>query len=173
MSISLPHSLVIVIVGYTIMGLVSLSGGSHVFPSTVFFNAFLLFVLVCLPLQVIGTLVGRAFCGNPDNPCRTASIPSSIPPSPFYSNPVVITCISGILPFGCIFIEVFFVFASLWSYRYYFMYGFLIAIISILCFIPLDYSYSYSIDCSDLCVHCWNLLVVEFGKLSLVVDIAS
>lgn len=82
---------------------------------------------VGLPLHVLGTLLGRAFFGNPHNPCRTSAIPSAIPASPFYSRHGVLCVVSGILPFGCVFIEVFFVFASIWSYKYYYMYGFLLA----------------------------------------------
>ena len=36
---------------------------------------------------------------------------------------------SGLLPFGAIFIEIFFIFASIWSYKYYYVYGFLASVV--------------------------------------------
>lgn len=87
-----------------------------------------LLLFVGLPLHLLGTLLGRSLNGNPHNPCRTSAMPSAIPASPFYSRQSVLFVVSGILPFGCVFIEVFFVFASIWSYKYYYMYGFLLAV---------------------------------------------
>ena len=80
---------------------------------------------VALPLQTIGTIIGRSLRGNPNYPCRVASLPSPIPPAAFYAKPRFICLVSGLLPFGSIFIEVFFIFASIWSYKYYYVYGFL------------------------------------------------
>ena len=88
----------------------------------------LLFFCLALPLQLVGTLIGRSINGNPHNPCRVSSVPSEIPTNVWYGGPGTLVLVSGILPFGCIFVEVFFVFASIWSYKYYYMYGFLIAI---------------------------------------------
>ena len=88
----------------------------------------LLFFCLALPLQLVGTLIGRSINGNPRNPCRVSAVPSAIPTNVWYGGPGTLVLVSGILPFGCIFVEVFFVFASIWSYKYYYMYGFLIAI---------------------------------------------
>ena len=104
-------------------------GSYQSYPFKTVFILAAIFVLLCLPLQLAGTLLGRAYNGNPQYPCRTSNIPSVIPKGNCFSNPVFISLISGILPFGCIFIEVFFIFASIWSYKYYYVYGFLIAII--------------------------------------------
>ena len=97
------------------------------FPWETVFSLLCLLLVVGLPLHVLGTLLGRTVFGNPHYPCRTSAIPSAIPASPFYSRHDVLCVVSGILPFGCVFIEVFFVFASIWSYKYYYMYGFLLA----------------------------------------------
>ena len=78
-----------------------------------------------LPLHTLGTILGRSLKGNPNNPCRVASLPSPIPPAAFYARPRFICLVSGLLPFGSIFIEIFFIFASIWSYKYYYVYGFL------------------------------------------------
>ena len=38
---------------------------------------------------------------------------------------VTVTDLAGLAPFGCVFIEAYFVLSSFWGYRYYFVYGFL------------------------------------------------
>lgn len=122
--------IVIVLFSYSVITIISVKNGSYAnFPFKTILMSLGFFTLICLPLQVIGTLVGRAYNGNPNYPCRTSALPSVIPKSRFYSNPKMIDLVSGFLPFGCIFIEVFFLFASIWSYKYYYVYGFLIATI--------------------------------------------
>ena len=126
------------LLGYVLISLTNLRHGCiDAFPWSALFLFLLLFCLLCLPLHVIGTLLGRALNGNPANPCRTAAIPSPIPVAPWYYQPFWITVISGMLPFGSIFIEMFFLFASIWSYKYYFVYGFLLAILTILIIIQV------------------------------------
>lgn len=112
-------------VGVTALAVARRSVAQFPWATVLFLLALLL--AVGLPLQLLGTLLGRRLRGNPQNPCRTAAAPSAIPASPAYSRPAVLFCVSGVLPFGCVFIEVFFVFASIWSYKYYYMYGFLLA----------------------------------------------
>ena len=83
---------------------------------------------VCV-LCLLCTILGRSLRGNPCNPCRVASLPSPIAPAPFYAQPWFIVLVSGLLPFGAVFIEIFFIFASIWSYKYYYVYGFLASVI--------------------------------------------
>ena len=40
-----------------------------------------------------------------------------IPLGPWYTNPSVIIAATGILPFGSIFIEMYFIFTSFWNYK--------------------------------------------------------
>lgn len=129
---------VLALVGYVLISLTNLAYGCiDAFPWSALLLFLLLFVFVCIPLHIIGTLLGRSLNGNPNNPCRTAAIPSPIPVTPWYYQPFWITMISGMLPFGSIFIEMFFLFASIWSYKYYFVYGFLLAILTILIIIQV------------------------------------
>ena len=90
------------------------------------------FLFIALPLQLAGTVLGRNLRGNPHNPCRITAVPSSVPRAAFYATPRFIALVSGLIPFGSIFIEIFFLFASLWSYKYYYVYGFLAAMVLIL-----------------------------------------
>ena len=36
--------------------------------------------------------------------------------------------LGGLLPFGSIFIEMYFIFTSFWHYKYYYMYGFMLLV---------------------------------------------
>ena len=40
--------------------------------------------------------------------------------------PWVIVALGGILPFGSIFIEMYFIFTSFWAYKIYYVYGFML-----------------------------------------------
>lgn len=62
-------------------------------------------------------VVGRNWNGLPDNPCRVKRIPSPIPTRRWYLRPWVIALMGGLLPFGSIFIEMYFVFTSFWNYK--------------------------------------------------------
>lgn len=62
-------------------------------------------------------VVGRNWNGAPDNPCRVKRIPSPIPARKWYLQPPVIALMGGLLPFGSIFIEMYFIFTSFWNYK--------------------------------------------------------
>ena len=62
-------------------------------------------------------MVGRNWSGQPDNPCRVKRIPSPIPAKKWYLQPGVIALMGGLLPFGSIFIEMYFIFTSFWNYK--------------------------------------------------------
>ncbi|OUC48499.1 endomembrane protein 70 [Trichinella nativa] len=65
-------------------------------------------------------------------PVRTNQIPRQIPPQPFFSKPLPATVMAGILPFGSIYVQMFFMFNSLWAHLTYYMFGFLFVVYLIL-----------------------------------------
>eukprot|EP00613_Pedinella_sp_CCMP2098_P073348 CAMPEP_0171905706 /NCGR_PEP_ID=MMETSP0993-20121228/5382_1 /TAXON_ID=483369 /ORGANISM="non described non described, Strain CCMP2098" /LENGTH=599 /DNA_ID=CAMNT_0012537261 /DNA_START=22 /DNA_END=1821 /DNA_ORIENTATION=+ len=93
---------------------------------------FAIWLFVSLPLVVGGTLVGRHVGGKGDFPCRTNTIPRPIPSGPWYTAPLVVIPLTGILPFGSIFIEMYFIFTSFWNYKFYYVYGFMMLVFCIL-----------------------------------------
>ena len=120
------HPLGMVMIAYSWLSLLSLYYGAlEHFPFRNLLSVCLFLVFIALPLHTIGTILGRSLKGNPNYPCRVASLPSPIPPAPFYAKPKFVCLVSSLLPFGSIFIEVFFIFASIWWYKYYYVYGFL------------------------------------------------
>ena len=44
----------------------------------------------------------------------------------------LVTLLGGVLPFGSIFIEMYFIFTSFWAYKIYYVYGFMLLVFLIL-----------------------------------------
>lgn len=90
-----------------------------------------IWLLISLPLSVVGAYFGFR---KPriEHPVRTNQIPRQIPDQPFYLRPVPSIFMGGILPFGAIFIELYFVMNSIWFHRIYYGIGFLFLVFSVL-----------------------------------------
>ncbi|KAH9627015.1 hypothetical protein KSS87_020666, partial [Heliosperma pusillum] len=93
---------------------------------------FVIWAFISFPLALLGTVVGRNWSGAPNNPCRVKTIPRPIPEKKWYLTPSVISLMGGLLPFGSIFIEMYFVFTSFWNYKVYYVYGFMLLVFLIL-----------------------------------------
>ncbi|KAL9229060.1 hypothetical protein vseg_004576 [Gypsophila vaccaria] len=93
---------------------------------------FVIWAFISFPLALLGTVVGRNWSGAPNNPCRVKTIPRPIPEKKWYLTPSVISLMGGLLPFGSIFIEMYFVFTSFWNYKVYYVYGFMLLVFVIL-----------------------------------------
>lgn len=48
---------------------------------------------------------GRNVKGQSNNPCRVNAVPRPIPDKKWFLEPILIILLGGVLPFGCIFIE--------------------------------------------------------------------
>lgn len=83
---------------------------------------------VILPLTLIGTIIGRNTRGYTNNPCRVSPVPRPIPEKKWYMEPSVIVLLGGILPFGSISIEMYFIFTSFWTFKIYYVYGFMLLV---------------------------------------------
>ncbi|CAI5956593.1 unnamed protein product [Closterium sp. NIES-64] len=91
-----------------------------------------IWAFISFPLATLGTIVGRNWSGTPDNPCRVKTIPRPIPVKKWYLTPWVVSLMGGLLPFGSIFIEMYFIFTSFWNYKVYYVYGFMLLVFLIL-----------------------------------------
>jgi len=101
-------------------------------PLTSVLAVILMWTLVALPLCVVGTILGRNWSGTPNDPCRVNVIPRLIPDKRWFARPSVLIALGGVLPFGSIFIEMYFVFTSFWNYKFYYVYGFMFLVFVIL-----------------------------------------
>ncbi|KAG8389658.1 hypothetical protein BUALT_Bualt01G0001800 [Buddleja alternifolia] len=98
---------------------------------------FVIWAFISFPLALLGTVVGRNWSGAPNNPCRVKTIPRPIPEKKWYLTPSIISLMGGLLPFGSIFIEMYFVFTSFWNYKVYYVYGFMLLVFVILIIVTI------------------------------------
>jgi len=67
-----------------------------------------------------------------ENPVRTNQIPRQIPEQVWYMSPIFSILMGGILPFGAVFIELFFILSAIWGHQFYYIFGFLFIVFVIL-----------------------------------------
>ena len=112
------------------------------------------FVFLCMLLEQfledIGSgktkvlVVSTVFQGNYDLSFVVLSFKFSyllqhrpIPVSPWFASPSFVIPCTGLLPFGSIFIEMYFMFTAFWSYKFYYVYGFMLLVYAILAMVTL------------------------------------
>jgi transmembrane 9 superfamily protein 2/4 len=99
-------------------------GSSGAVPFTTMLVIVGIWFLISVPLSFAGSWVG--FRQQPITaPVRTNQIPRQIPPSTTYMRPIPSMLLVGILPFGAIFVELYFIMSSIWFSKVYYMFGFL------------------------------------------------
>merc|ERR1719230_1882642 len=92
-----------------------------------------MFALLCIsfPLVWVGVWLGyRRTLKDP--PVKTNMVPRVIPSQAWYLNLLSTMIIGGILPFGAVFIELYFIMSSVWLQRFYYVFGFLAMVLFIL-----------------------------------------
>jgi len=94
----------------------------------------IIWALVTLPLTIIGGIIGRNLAKGKDfdAPCRTNKIPREVPPVPWYRQGPCQVFMAGFLPFSAIYIELHYIFASVWGHKLYTLYGILFIAFSML-----------------------------------------
>jgi transmembrane 9 superfamily protein 2/4 len=93
-------------------------------PFTTMLVIILIWFVISVPLSCAGSWLGfRAAALEP--PVRTNQIPRQIPPVTTYLKPVPSMLLVGLLPFGAIFVELYFIMSSIWFSKIYYMFGFL------------------------------------------------
>ena len=90
-----------------------------------------LWIGVCAPLVAVGAYYGFK-ADEIKHPVRVTNIPRQIPPQPWYLHPIPSILVGGILPFGTVFVELFFILSSIWLDQYYYVFGFLLLVFVLL-----------------------------------------
>jgi len=106
-------------------------GSSGAIPFTTMIVLLLMWFGISVPLVFVGAFFGFKATIK-DNPVRTNEIPRQIPLQAWYMGGAFNVLMGGILPFGAIFIELFFIMTSVWLQRFYYVFGFLALVLLIL-----------------------------------------
>ncbi|CAH9086801.1 unnamed protein product [Cuscuta europaea] len=111
----------------------------------------LLWFCISVPLTLIGGLIGvRA--PHLEYPIKTNQIPREIPAQRFPTWLLVIG--AGTLPFGTLFIELFFIMSSIWLGHVYYVFGFLFVVVILLVVVCAEVS--LVLTYMQLCVEDWR-----------------
>eukprot|EP01104_Vermistella_antarctica_P015995 TRINITY_DN5360_c0_g1_i1.p1 TRINITY_DN5360_c0_g1~~TRINITY_DN5360_c0_g1_i1.p1 ORF type:complete len:590 (+),score=143.91 TRINITY_DN5360_c0_g1_i1:203-1972(+) len=91
-----------------------------------------IWTFIGFPLTVAGGIAGRRIAGPFAAPCRTKNFPREIPAVTWYRTMPVQLLAAGSLPFTAIYIELYYVFISLWGHTTYHLYTILFIVFIIL-----------------------------------------
>uniref|UniRef100_A0A803QBH5 Transmembrane 9 superfamily member n=2 Tax=Cannabis sativa TaxID=3483 RepID=A0A803QBH5_CANSA len=128
--------------------------GSHstgAIPFSLFVILLLLWFCISVPLTLVGGYFG-AKAPHIEFPVRTNQIPREIPPQKYPSWLLVLG--AGTLPFGTLFIELFFIMSSIWMGRVYYVFGFLFIVMILLVVVCAEVS--LVLTYMHLCVEDWK-----------------
>jgi transmembrane 9 superfamily protein 2/4 len=93
-------------------------------PFTTMLVIVLIWFVISVPLSFAGSWLGFRAPAI-EAPVRTNQIPRQIPPVTTYLKPIPSMLLVGLLPFGAIFVELYFIMSSIWFSKIYYMFGFL------------------------------------------------
>merc|ERR1712070_1300361 len=100
-------------------------------PFGTMFALLCIWFLISFPLVWVGVWLGfRRESKEP--PVKTNMVPRVIPSQAWYLNLLFTMLVGGILPFGAVFIELYFIMSSVWLQRFYYVFGFLALVLLIL-----------------------------------------
>ncbi|XP_039119679.1 transmembrane 9 superfamily member 8-like [Dioscorea cayenensis subsp. rotundata] len=122
---------VVFVIFFVLNALIWGEKSSGAVPFTTMFALVFLWFGISVPLVFVGSYLGFKKPAVED-PVKTNKIPRQIPEQAWYMNPIFSMLIGGILPFGAVFIELFFILTSIWLNQFYYIFGFLFLVFIIL-----------------------------------------
>lgn len=107
---------------------------STAIPFTTLMGLALLWLCIQLPLVYVGSYYGYVRSSPWEHPTKTTAIPRQVPAQAWYIRNIQSILLAGLIPFAVIFIELLFVFQSIWQDKsgYYYVFGFLTVVCIIL-----------------------------------------
>merc|ERR1712054_630572 len=100
-------------------------------PFTTMFAMLVLWFGISLPLVYLGSYSGFRKDAI-ELPTRTNQMARKIPDQPWFTHAVFMSLVGGLLPFGAVFTELFFIMSSLWQHQFYYLFGFLALVLVLL-----------------------------------------
>lgn len=92
----------------------------------------LIWTLITIPLTVFGGIAGKNNKAEFFSPCRTNKYPREVPQLPWYRTTVPQMLMAGFLPFSAIYVELYYIFASVWGHKVYIIWSILFIVYIIL-----------------------------------------
>jgi len=113
---------------FFILDLVAVSHHStDAVPFTTMFVLLLLWFGLSTPLVFLGSYFG--YKKDPIHfPVNTSQIPKEIPAQPWYMGSFLTCAMAGLIPYGCAFVEMYFIMSSMWMGQYYYVFGVLVTV---------------------------------------------
>ncbi|KAJ7008477.1 hypothetical protein NC653_007216 [Populus alba x Populus x berolinensis] len=140
-------------------------------PISLYFVLLALWFCISVPLTLLGGFMGTR-AEAIQYPVRTNQIPREIPARKLPSWVLVLG--AGTLPFGTLFIELFFILSSIWLGRFYYVFGFLLIVLLLLVIVCAEVS--VVLTYMHLCVEDWRWWWKAFfasGSVSIFVFLYS
>jgi len=100
-------------------------------PITTMLALVFLWVGISVPLVCVGAYFGYKR-DKIENPTVYNELERDIPPQVWYVHPLLLMLVGGSLPFGAVFIELFFILSAVWLHKVYYLFGFLFLVLLIL-----------------------------------------
>merc|ERR1719356_2406670 len=100
-------------------------------PFTTMFALLVLWFGISVPLVFLGSYMGLQKAAI-ELPVRTNAVARHVPDQPWFVQPISTALVGGIMPFGAVFTELFFIMSSLWQHQFYYLFGFLGMVLVIL-----------------------------------------
>ena len=147
------------------------SKSSGAIPISLYFELLALWFCISVPLTLLGGFFATR-AAEIQFPVRTNQIPREIPSRKYPSWLLILG--AGTLPFGTLFIELFFILSSIWLGRFYYVFGFLLIVLSLLVIVCAEVS--VVLTYMHLCVEDWRWWWKAFfasGSVALYVFLYS
>jgi len=146
---------------------------SGAIPFTTMIALMFLWLGIDLPLVFLGFYFG--YRKQPyAHPVRTNQIPRQVPDQPWYLRTVPCMFLAGILPFGAMFIELFFIFSAIWENQFYYLFGFLfmVCIILYVSCSQISILVTYFLLCAENYHWWWKSFAISGGSALYVMGYA-
>jgi transmembrane 9 superfamily protein 2/4 len=141
---------------------------STAIPFSTLVGIIMLWLCIQLPLVYLGSWYGYTRVGNWEHPTKTTTLSRQIPTQPWYIRSPQSILLAGLIPFAVIFIELIFVFQSMWQDKsgYYYVFGFLtvVSVILILTIAEVTIVTIYIKLCSEDYNWWWHSFAIGGGS---------
>ncbi|KAF8701413.1 hypothetical protein HU200_033576 [Digitaria exilis] len=127
------------------------NGSTGAVPFLLFLVILLMWFFVSVPLTLAGGLIASRV-RHVEFPVKTNKIARQVPAA--QCSPWVFVAVAGTLPFGTLFIELFFIMSSLWLGRVYYVFGFLLVVLALLVIVCAEVS--VVLTYMGMCVEDWR-----------------